>query len=252
MMNSRDVNNRNTHNERSAAGAFIAPIPGRSTFTSALSSPSSSSFCPSCKKNNKITNRTCKNTNIVIGTNHQRAHVIRRRQAPRQLVQHVSTMAEIIGQFILSCGVGFAGIVGNKATERARLVIGGERRAEAMEKLALEIDSFRRRKELAEGAAVVLKENENDKNQTSNVELERDWVDVGVDKLSNVVVVPEDVPLLGVNDELLKFDSLLGLEGTRFLKQNNRKSDSEDSIGRKGKTIQLPEASEFVLDDDFD
>lgn len=153
------------------------------------------------------------------------------RTTPTQILQHVHTFPEIMNQLVISCGVGLAGIVGNKATEQVRALTEGNRRADSMDKLASEIDSFRRRKELAE--------------QPGN----RDWSDVRVDKLSNVIVVEKPVPLLKARDELKAFDSLLSSTDSASASLSSPIIDSRNS---RGTDAQLPHPSEFVLDDELD
>lgn len=101
------------------------------------------------------------------------------------------TLPDLVHHLIMSCGIGLVGLVGTKATEDARAFTAGDRRADYMEKLATDIDSFRRRKELA--------------TRPGN----RDWADVGVDKFSNAVVIPESIPELESANDLEAFDRLL-------------------------------------------
>lgn len=163
------------------------------------------------------------------------------RTTPRQLLPHLHSLPELMNQLIMSCGVGLAGIVGSKATSQVRALTEGDRRADAMEALASDIDSLRRRKELKEGRGV------------------RDWSDVCVDKLSNVVVVPQTVPLLEAKDELDAFDSLLGDVKAISAPDPSPSTESEmsssgDAQEHREHTLKsdtpLPLASEFVLDDD--
>lgn len=70
-----------------------------------------------------------------------------------------------------------------------------------MEAVALQIDSARRRAELAR----VRKG-------------EREWDDVAVDRFAGVRVWMEDVPEIGGVDEMKEFDRLLGEGGERHRK----------------------------------
>lgn len=154
----------------------------------------------------------------------------RPRIAPTQLLQHAHSLPDIINQLVISCGVGLAGIVGSKATEQVRALTEGDQRADAMEKIALEIDSFRRRKELSEHPG------------------DRDWSDVGVDKLSNIVITEEHVPMLRAHDEFQVFDSLLGANDNI----SSSASTSSSKYIHKNIFVQLPQPSEFVLDEETD
>lgn len=143
---------------------------------------------------------------------------------PMQLVSHVHTMTEFANHLIVSCGVGLAGIFGGKVTEHTRLLLHGDRKQDMMEKMSAEVDSFRRRKELRENVST---------------ERIRDWSDVNVDSLANVVVVQPSVPPLPAYDELHRFDSLLGHSDPNVI--NGKTSMDESS---------LPPASEFLIDDE--
>lgn len=157
------------------------------------------------------------------------------RTVPRQLLPHIHTLPELVNQLIVSCGVGLAGIVGSKATSQVRAFTEGDRRADAMESLASDIDSLRRRQELSRGCG------------------NREWDEVGVDKLSNIFVVPGTVPSLEAKDELDAFDSLLGgVEGAGSKNSNNSLSSPSASGHDSRQSMPLPPPSEFVLDDEND
>lgn len=145
-------------------------------------------------------------------------------RSPQQVISHAHTLAEFANQLIVSCGVGLTGIFGGKVTERTRLMLHGDRKQDAMEKISAEVDSFRRRKELRENVSS---------------ERVRDWSDVNVDSLANVVVVQPPVPPLAAYDELHRFDSLLGYSNS--YDKSNRNYADEPS---------LPPASEFLVDDE--
>ncbi|PXF41244.1 hypothetical protein BWQ96_09004 [Gracilariopsis chorda] len=100
-------------------------------------------------------------------------------------------LPQLVNHLVVSCGIGLAGIVGAKATEEVRALSAGDSQADEMATLALEIDSFRRRNELAARPG------------------DRDWTEVTVDRFSNVVVAPELVPELDSYDDLKAFDRLL-------------------------------------------
>lgn len=108
----------------------------------------------------------------------------------------VHTLPEFINHLVASCGLGFAGIVGAKATEHARALKAGDSQAERMEAVALRIDSMRRRAELARVRGGV-----------------RNWEDVAVDRFGGVRVRIEDVPEIEGVEEMRKFDQLLGEGG---------------------------------------
>lgn len=148
----------------------------------------------------------------------------RRVCAPKQVVSDVHTMTEFANHIIVSCGVGLAGIFGGKVTERTRLMLHGDRKQDAMEKISAELDSFRRRKELRENVST---------------ERVRDWGDVNVDSLANVVVVQPPVPPLAAYDELHRFDSLLGHSDSNIMSD---KTSMDESL--------LPPVSEFLVDDE--
>lgn len=121
-------------------------------------------------------------------------HRTSKRQCPALSIHFLEpayALPEFINHLVTSCGIGLAGIAGAKATEEARALTAGDKKAERMDQLAKDIDSRRRRKELA------------------NVGRERDWDDVGVDRYANVVVEPEVVPELESHDDLEAFDKLL-------------------------------------------
>lgn len=107
------------------------------------------------------------------------------------ILDHILTFPDLVNNLTVTLGIGLAGIVGAKATEEVRALTEGERRADYFDALASDIDSFRRRKELSEGPG------------------NRDWADVGVDRFSNVVVVPEHVPEICGMEEMSEFDRLL-------------------------------------------
>ena len=139
------------------------------------------------------------------------------------LVDHVVSFPEFLSSLSLSLGLGFAGIVGGKATAGARAMIESDRRADYFDALASDIDSFKRRQELAEGPG------------------NRDWQDVAVDRFSNVNVVPEAVPTLSAMDEMTEFDRLL----------NDAPAAKRLARGTEG-TSSLPQPGEFQgFDDDF-
>lgn len=108
------------------------------------------------------------------------------------LLDPIHSLPEFVNQLIVSCGIGFAGIAGAKATERARALTAGDHQAERMETAALEIDRLRRRKELEQVRGV------------------REWDDIRVDRFGGVKVWVEEVPEIGGGDELREFDRLLG------------------------------------------
>ncbi|CDF39884.1 unnamed protein product [Chondrus crispus] len=93
-----------------------------------------------------------------------------------------------------------------------------------MDELARDIDSLRRRKELA------------------NVSRERDWDDVGVDRYANVVVEPEVVPELESHDDLEAFDKLLmDAPAAKRMAPKKRFPDVH---------MRLPDPAEFEFEDD--
>lgn len=140
----------------------------------------------------------------------------RARAPPRSLLETtVHTLPDLAQQLLVSCGVGLAGLVGAKATEQARAFVAGDRRAEALRAISADLDSQRRRAELASNPG------------------DRDWTDMRVDKLANRVVVQAQVPSLPQADELDRFDSLLGVV------------DNDQVDG-------LPPVADFLLDDDND
>lgn len=125
-----------------------------------------------------------------------------------------------MSQLVVSCGIGIAGIVGAKATEEVRAMASSERRADYMDALSVDIDSYRRRKELADAAG------------------NRDWGDVDVDRFSNVVVTPDHVPALDSHDDLQAFDRML-------MNAPAAQREKEQMLKQA-----LPEPSEFVFSDD--
>lgn len=136
----------------------------------------------------------------------------------------VHSLPEFINHVMVSCGIGLAGIAGAKATEEARALTAGDQKADRMDALARDIDSRRRRKELA------------------NVGRDRDWNDVGVDRYANVVVEPEVVPELESRDDLEAFDKLLmdSPAAKRFISKK----------GRFEKRKKLPGPTEFKFEDE--
>lgn len=123
-----------------------------------------------------------------------RCHIPKRRRVQyrtRMLFEPIHTLPEFLNQVAVSCGIGFMGIAGAKATQQARALIEGDRKSEYMDALAKEIDSARRRRELAD------------------VREERDWNDVSVDRFANIYVEPEVVPEMEAYDDLEAFDKLL-------------------------------------------
>lgn len=158
----------------------------------------------------------------------RRATLCKRRRVtyPRSMhfLDPVHNIPEFINHVVISCGIGLAGIAGAKATEGARALTAGDRKADHMDSLARDIDSMRRRRELAD------------------VDQERDWNDVGVDRYANVVVVPEVVPELESHDDLQAFDKLLMESPTA------RHSPSKTESGDVRKT--LPEPTEFEFEDE--
>lgn len=84
----------------------------------------------------------------------------------------------------------------------------------------MDIDSTRRRKELAD------------------VKPDRDWTDVGVDKYSNIRVVPEKVPELGQQDELNAFDRILS-EAPATKRLDDLRNE-----------LQIPGPTDFILEDE--
>lgn len=149
----------------------------------------------------------------------------RRVRVPQQVLPHVHTVAEFLNQLVVPCGVGLTGILGSKVTEKTRLMIQGDRKRDAMEILSAELDGFRRRKELRENI--------------SGGERTREWADINVDSLSNIVVVQPPVPPLAAREELERFDSLLGCPDTPVIRAQIVTGDSS-----------LPSPSEFILQDD--
>lgn len=139
----------------------------------------------------------------------------------------VNTLPEFITHIIASCGIGLAGIVGAKATEEVRALTHGDRRADYFDALARDVDSVRRRQELAAQAG------------------DRDWNDVAVDKFSNLLVVPEEVPENESYDDLRAFDRLL-----RDSPASRRSLRQSELTSRLQQT--LPDPSEFQLEDDDD
>lgn len=163
------------------------------------------------------------------------------------LFQHTHTALEMVNQLVVSCSIGLAGIVGGKATEQVRELTHSDARMQAMDRLSGEIDSMRRRRELATNI---------DKKE-DGLGSPRDWSDVAVDKLSNIVVVEDEVPpTLGVvSDELTRFDSLLI---DRYKKQNHHvskslPSQSPHSQNHSSEIVSdVIKPSDFLLDDDDD
>lgn len=169
------------------------------------------------------------------------------------LLQHTQTALGVVNLLVVSCGIGLAGIVGGKATEQVRQLMHSDARMQAMDRLSGEIDSMRRRRELAT----------NIDKKDDGLGSPRDWSDVAVDKLYNVVVVEDEVPptLGSVSDELTRFDSLLI---DRYKKQNDdvtnplplqppqppRPSRSGDHPSEISTGIIKP--SDFLLDDEDD
>ncbi|CAN8065155.1 unnamed protein product [Agarophyton chilense] len=133
---------------------------------------------------------------------------------------------QLVNHLIVSCGIGFAGIVGAKATEEVRALTAGDQRADEMTALAVEIDSFRRRKELASSPG------------------DRDWADVTVDRFSNIMVVSESVPELESQDDLNAFDKLLTQSA------RTASSPTQDSFPSQPHTQQLIDPSHFLMDDE--
>lgn len=111
--------------------------------------------------------------------------------APRMSFDAAHALPQLVNHLVVSCGIGLAGIVGAKATEEVRALSAGDAQADEMTSLALQIDSFRRRNELAAAPG------------------DRDWTQVRVDSFSNVVVAPELVPELDSHEDLQAFDRLL-------------------------------------------
>lgn len=144
------------------------------------------------------------------------------------LVDPVHSLPELVNQIMVSCGIGLAGIVGAKATEEVRALTAGEQRADYMDALGMDIDSFCRRRELAEAAG------------------DRDWNDVSVDKFSNIIVVSEAVPELESHDDLQAFDQLL-----KESPAAKRRLREEGRMGvRENDRDLLPKASEFVFEEE--
>lgn len=158
----------------------------------------------------------------------RRATLCKRRRVTYCTSMHfldpVHNLPEFINHVMISCGIGLAGIAGAKATEGARALTAGDQKADHMDALARDIDSLRRRRELA------------------NVGRDRDWDDVGVDRYANVVVVPEVVPELESHDDLEAFDKLLMESPTA----KHFPSEPESGIVRKT----LPEPTEFEFEDE--
>lgn len=163
------------------------------------------------------------------------------------LFQHTYTVLEVVNTLVVSCGIGLAGIVGGKATEQVRQLTHSDARMQAMERLSGEIDSVRRRRELATNI---------DKKE-DGLGSPREWSDVAVDKLANIVVVEDEVPpTLGpVSDELTRFDSLLI---DRYKQQNHHvskplPSQPPHSGNHSSETVTgVIKPSDFLLDDDDD
>ncbi|KAI0567029.1 hypothetical protein FGB62_5g539 [Gracilaria domingensis] len=137
-----------------------------------------------------------------------------------------NALPQLVNHLIVSCGIGLAGIVGAKATEEVRALTAGDQRADEMTALAVEIDSFRRRKELASSPG------------------DRDWADVTVDRFSNIMVVPEPVPELESQDDLNAFDRLL----TQSVGADS--SRAQDSLPSIPTTQQLIDPSHFLMEDE--
>lgn len=146
------------------------------------------------------------------------------------LFEPIHTLPEFLNQVVVSCGIGLVGIAGAKATEHARALTAGDRKADEMDALAREIDSFRRRRELAD------------------VKEDRDWNDVSVDRYGSIVVTPEVVPELESHDDLEAFDRLLmDSPAARRL----RTTSEEGGLRRSGRSDSLPEPTDFrAVEDD--
>lgn len=139
-------------------------------------------------------------------------------------LEPVHTLPEFINHLVVSCGIGLAGIAGAKATEGARALTAGDRKADRMDQLARDIDSRRRRKELA------------------NIGHERNWNDVGVDRYANVFVEPEIVPEIESHDDLEAFDKLL-MDSPAAKRFSSQKEYPD--INRR-----LPDPTEFECQDE--
>lgn len=136
----------------------------------------------------------------------------------------IHTMPEFMNQLIVSCGVGIMGVVGSKVTEEARSLQQADHRAEKMDTLNADIESFQRRRELA------------------NVKMNRGWGDVKIDRYSNVLVEAEEVPELESEDDLEAFDRLLMDSPAAKRLVNGQQTFQPDSS--------IPDVQDYLLDEE--